>query len=197
MWSERERESWVRSGYVGVCVRCITQTQTLGFLSLSYQKKDGRAGSCQSFFWYDTDYKILTHVTYLLQGPGFDSRTGKPPKIENLQGCFVHDTSHVTPASFITIQQPRQSSSQCKLALTTITAFYSQPIPSQLLYIVACQAHPALAKIGPVFVSFLWIRIPGEPVFSQLTDRVSSRLRGLAVYWRPRPSGTRQYVTCI
>ena len=27
-----------------------------------------------------------------------------------------------------------------------------------------------------------------------LTDRVSSRLRGLAVYWRPRPSGTQQYI---
>ena len=30
-----------------------------------------------------------------------------------------------------------------------------------------------------------------------LTDRVLSRLRGLAVLWRPRPSGTRQYITAV
>ncbi len=42
------------------------------------------------------------------------------------------------------------------------------------------------------------IRIPTlhplEIIYTkELTDRVSSRLRGLAVYWRPRPSGMRQY----
>ncbi len=43
---------------------------------------------------------------------------------------------------------------------------------------MTCQAHPALVKLGPV-----------------LTDRVSSRLGGLAVWWRPCPSGTRQYIS--
>ncbi len=28
-------------------------------------------------------------------------------------------------------------------------------------------------------------------------DRVSSRLGGLAVWWRPRPSGTRQYISIV
>ncbi len=31
-------------------------------------------------------------------------------------------------------------------------------------------------------------------LFKGLTDRVSSRLGGLAVLWRPRPSGPRQYI---
>ncbi len=37
-------------------VRCVTRTQTLRSLSLSYQKKDGRAWPRRSFFWYDTDF---------------------------------------------------------------------------------------------------------------------------------------------
>ncbi len=33
----------------------VTRKQTLRSLSLSYQKKDGRAWPHPSFFWYDTD----------------------------------------------------------------------------------------------------------------------------------------------
>ena len=39
---------------------CVTRQPTLRSLSLSYQKKDWRAGPCQSFFWHDTDFKILS-----------------------------------------------------------------------------------------------------------------------------------------
>ena len=35
---------------------CVTRKQTLRPLSLSYQKKDGRAWPRPSFFWYDTDF---------------------------------------------------------------------------------------------------------------------------------------------
>ncbi len=35
---------------------CVTRKQTLRSLSLSYQKKDGRAWPRASFFWYDTDF---------------------------------------------------------------------------------------------------------------------------------------------
>ncbi len=35
---------------------CVTSKQTLRYLSLSYQKKDGRAWPRPSFFWYDTDF---------------------------------------------------------------------------------------------------------------------------------------------
>ncbi len=48
---------------------------------------------------------------------------------------------------------------------------------------MACQEHPALVKIGPVLLPSFY-----------LTDRVSSQLGGLAVCWRPHPSGTRQYI---
>ncbi len=34
----------------------ITGKHTLRSLSLSYQKKDGRAWPCPFFFWYDTDF---------------------------------------------------------------------------------------------------------------------------------------------
>ncbi len=34
----------------------VTRKQTLRSLSLSYQKKDGRAWPCPSFFWHDTDF---------------------------------------------------------------------------------------------------------------------------------------------
>ncbi len=34
----------------------VTRKQTLWSLSLSYQKKDGRAWPQPSFFWYDTDF---------------------------------------------------------------------------------------------------------------------------------------------
>ncbi len=71
-------------------------------------------------------------------------------------------------------------------------------------YIVACQAHPALVKQVRYLYHFHFL-VARQPVymyqvtatFTQtkgLTDRVSSRLRGLAVYWRPRPSGMRQYI---
>ena len=36
--------------------RCVTRKQTLRSLSLSYQKKDGRAWPRPPFFWYDTDF---------------------------------------------------------------------------------------------------------------------------------------------
>ncbi len=53
-----------------------------------------------------------------------------------------------------------------------ITLVYSPKILT--IHIVACQAHPALVKIGPVLVpSFSWTK--------GLTDRVSPRLGGLAV----------------
>ncbi len=34
----------------------VTRKQTLRSLSLSYQKKDGQAWLCPSFFWHDTDF---------------------------------------------------------------------------------------------------------------------------------------------
>ena len=34
----------------------VTRKQTLRSLLLSYQKKDGRAWTPPSFFWYDTDF---------------------------------------------------------------------------------------------------------------------------------------------
>ncbi len=34
----------------------VTRKQALRSLSLSYQKKDGHAWPCPSFFWYDTDF---------------------------------------------------------------------------------------------------------------------------------------------
>ncbi len=47
---------------------CITRKQTLWSLSLSYQKKDGRAWPRPSFFWYDTDkaLKVGFLVTHLI-----------------------------------------------------------------------------------------------------------------------------------
>ncbi len=41
-------------------MRCVTRKQTLRSLLLSYQEKDWWAGPHQSFFWYDTDYKIYS-----------------------------------------------------------------------------------------------------------------------------------------
>ncbi len=57
----------------------------------------------------------------------------------------------------------------------------------KLEYIVACQAHPALVKRSGVRIVFISLLVG---ISGRLTDRVSSRLRGLAVRWRPRPPGT-------
>ena len=62
-----------------------------------------------------------------------------------------------------------------------------------VLNILACQAHPALVKIGPVFMPLFNFNSPLDRI--GLTDRVSLRLGRLAVFWRPHPSGTRQYIT--
>ncbi len=74
----------------------------------------------------------------------------------------------------------------------------TKDMPCTPQYIVASQAHPALVKIGLVlarlfhFNSLLvHIRTKG------LTDHVWSWHGGLAVLWRPRPSGTRQYIGLI
>ncbi len=44
---------------VSTYMSCVVGKHDLRFLSLSYPKKDRRAGPCQSFFGYDTDYKIV------------------------------------------------------------------------------------------------------------------------------------------
>ncbi len=48
----------------------VTRKQTLRSLSVSYQKKDGRAWPRPSFFWYDTDKDLkvcflVTRVMYV------------------------------------------------------------------------------------------------------------------------------------
>ena len=46
----------------------VTKKQTFRSLSLSYQKKGGRAWPCLSFFWYDTDFSefVLTQICAVL-----------------------------------------------------------------------------------------------------------------------------------
>ncbi len=74
-----------------------------------------------------------------------------------------------------------------------------------ILYIVAYQAHPALVNPHTTrqknsHFYLLWgpqgpqkpkcVPLPSKG----LTDRVLSWLGGLAILWRPRPSGTLQYI---
>ncbi len=61
------------------------------------------------------------------------------------------------------------------------------------LNIVACQAHPALVKIGLVLARLfifnsLLVRLHSTCVWTKgLTDRVSPRLGGLAAFGDPAP----------
>ena len=124
--------------------------------------------------------------------------------------------SHL-PTSFMLKCEENDNSMQSFIIWRELFPARSQISERRLYnYIVACQAHPALIKICPVFVPFLFL-VARQPVYMYqvtvcqyivpclwhkrfsrtkgLTDRVSSWLRGLTVYWRPRPSGRRQYVS--
>ncbi len=59
---------------------------------------------------------------------------------------------------------------------------------------VLCQFHTALVKIGLVLARLFHFNSL-LVCYTKLTDRFSSRLGGLVALWRPRPSGTRQYVS--
>ena len=64
-----------------------------------------------------------------------------------------------------------------------------------LLDIVACQAHPALVKLGLVLARLFHFNslLVCIRLIKGLTARVSSRPGAMAVLRRPRPAGTRQY----
>ncbi len=85
----------------------ITRKQTLRSLSLSYQKKDGRAWSSPSFFWYDTDFSEFDSadiIDYILENmrthPSFGMTTTK-----TLRSVFSWLASNVT--YMLSVQAPR------------------------------------------------------------------------------------------
>ncbi len=58
---------------------CVTRKQTLRSLSLSYQKKDGRAWPRSSFFWYDTDFLEFESFEFIDQ-VGVKTKEGSQKK---------------------------------------------------------------------------------------------------------------------
>ncbi len=67
-------------------------------LSLSYQKKDYKAGLCQSFFWYDIDYTIYSvkaadYKSIVTTVPSYDMTATKNLK----RHVFVAHDSNLGP----------------------------------------------------------------------------------------------------
>ncbi len=63
----------------------VTRKQTLRSLSLSYQKKDGRAWLRPSFFWYDTDFSEFDStdiIDYILEkSVSYQKKDGRGLKV--------------------------------------------------------------------------------------------------------------------
>ena len=73
-----------------MCVMCVTRKQTLRSLSLPYQKKNGRAWPCPSFFWYDTDFSEFDSadiIDYILEESV--SCQKRDDNNKDLKACFL------------------------------------------------------------------------------------------------------------
>ena len=98
----------LESGHIGLEVlgqclthmSCVTRKPTLRSLSLTYQRKDWRAGLCQSFFWHDTNYNIvLVHccrhrlysVVYIIPKFFFFYDNDKDPKFGFLVTQLIYN----------------------------------------------------------------------------------------------------------